>query len=56
MVIFKWPIFAYTTVDLEKFRHGMLLAEIKNAANDVPLFISPSTVRRSTLVLPYTKT
>jgi len=47
--MFTWPIVACTTVDLEKFRHGMLLAEINNAVDDEP-FISPSTVDSSAAI------
>ena len=33
-----WPIFACTTVDLEKFCHGTPLTEINNVVDDGPFF------------------
>jgi len=48
--MFTLPIFASATVDLEKFRHVMLLAEINNAVDDEPLFISPWTVDASAAI------
>jgi len=40
VVGFTWPIFACATVDLEKFRHGMLLTKINNAVDSGPLLLA----------------
>jgi len=48
--MFMRPIFACTTMDLEKFRHGMPLTEINNAVDSGPMFIAHSMVDASTAI------
>jgi len=45
-----WPIFACTTVDLEKFHHGMVWNEINNAINGGSLLFT-ATMINDTLTL-----
>jgi len=45
-----WPIFACTTVDLEKFRHGMPLTDISDAVDDESVFVTSWTDNASAAI------